>query len=157
MPVISGGKVIEGALGRGGDPVAESTAGDPFVSGSIRTARARWSFAVDGGAVGSINGIGSNIVPSGAVVVGTLINVVTAVTSGGAGTLAVGVEAAGDQQTAAAVSGAPWSTTGWKWATQTLTTAPDVTTQARDIVFTIATAALTAGVVDVYVFYLVTS
>jgi hypothetical protein len=154
MPVISGGKVIEGALARGTDPLSDATAAFPYVTGALRVARVRYSFAVDGGAIGSINGAGATIIPSGAVVLATLLNVVTAVTSGGAATLAVGVEAAGDQQTGTAVSGAPWSTTGWKWATQTFTTAPDVTTAARDVVFTIATATVTAGVVDAYVFYL---
>ena len=157
MPIISGGRVIEGALSRSGDPLSESTAGDPFVSGAMRVARARYSFAVDGGAVSTINAIGSTIIPSGAVILATLINVVTAFTTSASGTMAVGVEAAGDQQTAAVVSGAPWSTTGWKWATQTFTTAPDVTTAARDIRFDIATGAITAGVADVYVFYLVTA
>ena len=157
MATITGGKVIEGAIPRSADPTSESSAAFPFVTGALRVARARYSFAADGGAVGTINGVGATIIPSGAVVIGTLLNVGTIVTSGGAGTLAVGVEAAGDQQAAAAVSGAPWSTTGWKWATQTFTTAPDVTTAARDVTFTVATAALTAGVVDAYVFYLVTS
>ena len=147
--------IIEGAISRGGDAIAEASGGHPFATGGLRVARARWSFAVDGGAVSTINGAGATIIPSGAVVVATLLNISTAVTSGGAGTLAVGVEAAGDQQTAAAVSGAPWSTTGWRWATQTFTTAPDVTTAARDIRFDIAAVALTAGVVDVFVFYLV--
>src|SRR4051794_39170709 len=108
--------VIEGALRRGGDPTAESSAANPYISGGLRMARGRYSFAADGGAVSSIALIGSTIVPSGAVVLATLINVVTIPTSGGSATIALGVEAAGDQQTAAAISGAPWSTTGWKWA-----------------------------------------
>lgn len=157
MAIISGGTVIEGALARPGAPTAEATAAFPYVTGALRVARARYSFAADGGAVGDIALAGATVIPSGAVVIGTLINVVSAPTSGGAATVALGVEAAGDQQTAAAISGAPWSTTGYKWATQTLTTAPDVTTAARDITLTVAVAALTAGIVDVYVFYLVTS
>lgn len=157
MPVLTGGKVIEGAQSRAGDPTAESAAGATHVAGGFRVARGRYSFAADGGAVGAIALTGATVIPSGAVIVGTLINVLTAPTSGGAATVALGVEAAGDQQTAAAIDGAPWSTTGWKWATQTLTTAPDVTTAARDITLTVATAALTAGIIDVYVFYLVTS
>lgn len=139
---------------RGTDGVAEATAAVPFALAGLRVARARYSFAVDGGAVGTIALAGASVIPLGAVVMATLINVVTVPTSGGAATISVGVEAAADQQAAAAISGAPWSTTGWKWATQTFTTAPDVTTAARDIVAAVATAALTAGVFDVYVFYI---
>ncbi len=139
---------------RGIEAIPEANSGVPFSANALRVARARYSFAADGGAVGSINLAGASIIPAGAIVLATLLSVVTPPTSGGAATIAVGVEAAGDQQTAAAISGAPWSAAGAKWATQTFTTAPDVTTAARDIVATIATAALTAGVFDVYVFYL---
>lgn len=139
---------------RGTDALSEATANTPFAIGGLRIARARYSFAADGGAVSTIALAGSSIIPSGAVVLASLINVVTVPTSGGAATISVGVEAAADQQAAAAISGAPWSTTGAKWATQTFTTAPDVTTAARDISIDIATAALTAGVFDVYVFYI---
>lgn len=157
MPIISGGLVIEGAQPRTSDPTADAVTGASFAAGALRVARARYSFAADGGAIGTVALMGAALIPNNAVIVATLINVLTIPTSGGAATVALGVEADGDQQAAAAISGAPWSTTGWKWATQTFTTAPDVTTAARDISMAIATAALTAGVIDVYVFYLATA
>jgi hypothetical protein len=140
-----------------GASLSEANANIPFAVGALRVARASYSFAADGGAVSTIALTGSTVVPSGAIILATLLNVTTAPTSGGAATISVGVEAAADQQAAAAISGAPWSTTGAKWATQTFTTAPDVTTAARDISIAVATAALTAGAFDVYVFYILPS
>lgn len=120
--------------------------------GQKKVARADYDFAVDGGAVSAITLRGDSI-PSGAVIVDVLLHVETAVTSGGAATLAIGTEAATDMNAADAVSGAPWSTTGAKRGDFTATTAPVKTTAARGIVATIATAALTAGKFSVLVWY----
>jgi hypothetical protein len=151
MPVISGGIVIEGAQPRSSDPTTEGQA----ATGVVHVVKASYSFAVDAGAMGSINLLPSAAIPAGAIVLGTLINVITPPTSAAqTATIGIGVEAAADQLTAAVVSGAPWSTAGWKWATQTLTTAPDVTTQARNVFANVAVQALTAGVFDVYVMYM---
>jgi hypothetical protein len=149
MGVITGGKVIEGAISRSGAPSAE---GANF--GGLRTARADYDFSVDGGAVGTLGLIGSAAIPSGAVIVGGYVDVQTALTSGGSATVAIQVEAANDVVNAAAVSGAPWSTTGRKNVIPAFTgTASLKTTQARDISLVIATAALTAGKFTVYLFY----
>lgn len=156
MAIITGGKVIEGSLPRVGDPTADAVTGASFAAGAIRVARARYSFAADGGAIGTVALMGAALIPANAVILAGLVNVI-AVPVGATATIALGVEAAGDLQTAAGVGAAPWSAIGWAYATQTFTTAPDVTTAARDISMTIATAALTAGVFDVYVFYIVTA
>ena len=132
-------------------PVAEGTTG-------LKTAEGEYDFAVDGGAVGSItlrsvNAAGAAL-PVGAVIMGGYVDVLTAVTSGGAGTVAINSEGAGDLVAAAAVSGAPWSTTGRKSVIPVFTGASTVkTTAARNLVATIATAALTAGKFRVVVFY----
>lgn len=121
----------------------------------IKAARGRWDFSQDGGAVGTIVTTAEKI-PTGAYILGGFVEVDTAVTSGGAGTLAIQVEAANDIVNAAAVSGAPWSTTGRKSVIPVFTGATTVlTTAARDISAVIATAALTAGVVDIVLFYAV--
>jgi hypothetical protein len=157
MAIISGGRIIEGARVRGGAMSAEVTAGAPAVYGALRGVRVRYDFAVEGGGVGTIGLAGATVVPSGAVVLGGFVDVVTPPTSGGAGTLALQVEAAGDLVAAAAVSGAPWSTTGRKSVLPVFTGASSLkTTAARDISAVIAAAALTAGVVDVYLFYVET-
>jgi hypothetical protein len=119
----------------------------------LKAIRGRWDFAVDAGAIGSTN-MTSIQIPSGAVIVSGYVEVNTAATSGGAGTLAITVEGAGDIVAAAAVSGAPWSTTGRKSVIPVATGATSVkTTAARYIVATIAAATLTAGQVDVVLFY----
>jgi hypothetical protein len=105
-----------------------------------------YDFAVDGGAIGDINLIGATDIPSGALLRDAVINVLTVPTSGGAPTIAIYAESAADIQAAAAISGAPWSTTGYKAASALKAGAnPIKTTAARDIKATIATATLTAG------------
>lgn len=120
--------------------------------GQPKVAVGLYDFAVEGGAVSTITLRGDTI-PSGAIIVDALLHVDTAVTSGGVATVSVGSEAAADLQTAAAVSGAPWSTTGAKRATFTATTAPVKTTAARSVSIAVATAALTAGKFRVLVWY----
>lgn len=121
--------------------------------GGRRSAVGAYSFASLGGAVGDIALAGDSI-PSGAIVLDAYINVTTALTSGGAATVAIKVEGAADINAADAISGAPWSTTGAKRADFTATTAPVKTTAARSIVATVGTAALTAGVFTVVVEYI---
>lgn len=120
--------------------------------GRTKWARASYSFAVDGGAVGDIV-LRGNTIPSGAVILDALLKVDTALTSGGAATVAVKVEGAADINAADAISGAPWSTTGAKRCDFTATTAPITTTAARSITATVATAALTAGAFSVAIAY----
>lgn len=113
--------------------------------------KVEYDFATDGGAVGDITLGGS--VPSGAVILGGYLRVVTAPTSGGAATVAVKLEGAGDIVAAAAISGAPWSTTGYKDIIPDSTGSTAVrTTNTRAVAATIATAALTAGKFEVFLF-----
>lgn len=120
----------------------------------FRAARGDYSFAADGGAVGTIALTGATLIPAGATILGGFLDVTAGVTSGGAATIAVQVEGAGDIVAAAAVSGAPWSTTGRKSVIPAFTGATAVrTTAARDISIVIATAALTAGAFKVVLFY----
>lgn len=120
----------------------------------ILVARAKYDFAVDGGAVGAISLMPAAVLPSGALILAAFLNVTTAPTSGGAATIGLDSEAAADLQTAVVISGAPWSTTGWKALTKTFATAPIKLTAARNPAITVGTAALTAGVFEVIVFYL---
>jgi hypothetical protein len=119
--------------------------------GQPKPAVGLYDFAVEGGAVGDITLRGDTI-PSGAIVTDALIHVDTVLT-GATATVAIKVEGAADINAADAISGAPWSTTGAKRADFTATTAPVKTTAARSIVATVGTAALTAGVFKVVVWY----
>lgn len=121
--------------------------------GAIKTARGDYSFAVDGGAVSTIPLMGATGIPSGSIVLGGFLEVTTAVVGAGA-SLGIQIEAAGDTVAVAAVSGAPWSTTGRKSIIPAFTGATTLkTTAARDISAVISAAVLTAGVFSVVVFY----
>lgn len=118
------------------------------------TARATYSFAKNGGAVGDIVLTGDTI-PKGAIVLDTLIKVETAPDSANdTATIAVKVQSAADLQEAKVISGAPWSTTGAKRGSLDADTAPILTTARRKITATVAVQALTAGKFKVYVRYL---
>jgi hypothetical protein len=127
----------------------------PFITASTHViARNVYDFAVDGGAVSTIALRGDKI-PSGAIITSGLIVVKTVLTSGGAATVGISTEAASDLQSAAAVSGAPWSTATPKRTTLTATGAPIQTTAERTPSAVIAAAALTAGKFVVYTWYIV--
>lgn len=129
------------------------TGGYPTAS-DVKAARGRFSFTTDGGAQGDIDLTSTAQIPSGAYITHGFVEVDTVLTSGGAATVAVKVEGAGDIVAAAAVSGAPWSTTGRKSIVPVATGATSVkTTAARKIQATVATADLTAGAFDVVLFY----
>lgn len=153
MAVITGGKIIEGAQARVQSPVAE---GSTAYAGALKWARARYDFAVEGGAVSTIALIGTALIPSGAIILGGFVEV-TVVPVGAGASIAVQVEAANDIVSAAAISGAPWSTTGRKSIVPVFTGATTVkTTAARDVSVVISAAVLTAGVFDVFVAYIET-
>jgi hypothetical protein len=129
----------------------------PIIEGTTgrKTAIAEYDFAVDGGAVGTItlrgvDAIGNNI-PSGAVVTGGFIDVLTGVASA-TGTVALQVESAGDLLVAVSPTAA--LTTGRKSIVPAGTGATAVkTTAARNLTMVIGTAALTAGKFRLVVLY----
>jgi hypothetical protein len=124
-------------------------------AGGIQMVRGRYNFAVDGGAVGDIDLTPTGAVPALAVITHGFMEVDAAVTGAGA-SVAVKVEGAGDIVAAAAISGAPWSTTGLKSVIPVGTGATAVkTTVARKIQATVSGAVLTAGAFDVVLFFTV--
>ncbi len=137
-------------------PFIESSVAEGSNAPRTKVARGVYDFAVDGGAISTIALMGATAIPSGAIISRGFIEVHTALTSGGAATIAVQVNAANDISTAVAV--ASW-TTGVKNVlpaptSGALTTATAVkTTAARDISIVIAAAALTAGRFSVVLFY----
>lgn len=115
----------------------------------LMTAHARYDFAVDGGAVSTIVPSNSAIIPDNAIITNVFHSTTTALTSGGSATLAI---TAGGVTLNAAVAfdNADYADEG-----VIANAVNDKTTSATGIQFVIATAALTAGVVDVYVQYYV--
>ena len=132
-------------------PVIEGTTG-------LKSAQGEYDFDVDGGAVSTITlrsgPTDGGDLPQGSVILGGYIEVDTILTSGGSATVSVGSEAAADLQAVAAISGAPWSSTGRKAVVPVFTAATSIkTTARRSLSIAIATAALTAGKFRVVVFY----
>lgn len=154
MAVITGYPVAPGVLARGGSlATAEGIEG-----AAVRVVRARYDFAADGGAVGTIALLGATSIPSGAVILGGWLDVLTILASGGSATAALRVEGAGDIIAATAFGSSPWSSTGRKSVVPAFTGATSVqTTAARDVSLVIAVAALTAGKFDAYLVYIETA
>jgi len=132
MPVITGGRVIEGGIVRRGQ------------------ARASYDFTRQGGAIGNI--ALPPIIPNGSVAIGGYISVITPPVGAGA-SIAVTLESAGDLQAAAVISGAPWSTTGRKAITPQAVASSIGLTADRAVTINITGAPLTAGRFDVMVYF----
>lgn len=124
-------------------------------STTVKTWKGSYSFAVDGGAQGTIV-MRSNDgpIPSGSYILGGVLEVTTQLDSLGSATVAVQVEGANDTVTATAFGSAPWSSTGRKdvipdstGSTSVLTTAP------KNPSIVIAVADLTAGVFNLILEY----
>ena len=122
---------------------------DAINNGTLKIAKFVFDAGVAANRTAGAHGTGV-ILPAGAIVVGGFFSVVTKFTSAetNTGTIAISVEGANDIQTAAAVSGAPYSTTGGKAIVPKINT-PESTsitlTKDREITCTVAVAALTAG------------
>lgn len=135
-----------------------SSRGNGVIGGSQYVGRTKWArayydFATDGGAVGAITLRGDKL-PSGAVILSSVIKVDTVVTSGGAATVSIGVQSATDVRAAATLSTAPaLDATGNKLGATTRASAPVSTTADKDVVATVAVAALTAGRFSVLIEY----
>ena len=111
------------------------------------TAHAKYDFAVDGGAASTIVPDNSAIIPDNAVITNVFHSTTTALTSGGSATLAL---TTGGVTLNAAVA---FDNADYADESVIANAVNDKTTSSTGIQFVIATAALTAGVVDVYVQY----
>ncbi len=124
-------------------------------STDVKTWKGSYAFATDGGAVSTIT-LRSNDgpIPVGSYILGGILEVTTALDSGGSATAAIQVEGANDTITATAFGSSPWSSTGRKSLIEVNTGATSVkTTAARNPALVIATAALTAGVFNLILQY----
>ena len=127
--------------------------------GTMNVARATYDFAVNGGAISAI-GLGVTI-PNNAVVIGGFYDVITTCTSAAdTGTGALSVNSANDIVTAVAIgTGTPFDA-GLR-AIIPKSNTPETTgiklTAAREITFTIAVQAFTAGKFEVFLHYVQSS
>jgi hypothetical protein len=120
----------------------------------MKVAYFEYDFAKDGGAVGDITLRGANI-EKGAVVVGGMIDVETAVTSGGAATVALKLATAADVLAATGKASFSLNATLDVVPVRTAATAVKLTAN-KDLTMTVAVAALTAGKFTVALYYVVT-
>lgn len=111
---------------------------------------ATYDFAVHGGAVGTIP-LGVTM-QKGTVIWDGFVRVLTALGSAAAGTASLKVVNSEDLVADAAVSGAPWSSTGLKNVIPdgAAAQAIEVTTEGTDISLVITTGALNAGKMEIH-------
>lgn len=125
--------------------------------GNLRVARFAFDCATVANRPIGAHGTGVTL-PANAIVAGGFVDVNTAFTSAdtNTGTIAISVETANDIISAAAVSGAPYSTIGRKAIVPKANT-PESTsvkaTVAREITCTVAVAALLTGKLTGYLYY----
>ena len=121
--------------------------------GTLNTGKAIYDFAVDGGAIALITPKKTFTLPKNAVVVACTVNSTTAVTSAGASTMSIGTSAGSSAASLlGATAKASMSLNALINGAATFA-APVKMTAQGDITVTIATAAQTAGVVEVTVMY----
>jgi len=121
----------------------------------LQIAKAIYRFAVDGGAQAEIVPKITAGLPKNAVIVGGTINATTACTSGGSATIAVGTTAGSAANSLLTATAVASFTTNALINSAATFAAPVKLSAAGSISVTVATANLTAGVVEVTLLYFV--
>jgi len=111
--------------------------------------RAKYDFGIDGGEQGAIALANNFSLPIGAMIIGAWTDVKTAMASGGSATVALAVGGV-TIKAATAMDDAAYTGIDYHLAR----TSSALTSAAGSVSFTVATADLTAGVVDIYVEYI---
>jgi hypothetical protein len=130
---------------------------DLNINGSTGVAWAKYSFAVNGGAVSTITpAVAFNtVIPDNAIITSVIINSTTALTSAGAATVSIGTSGGSSASALLGVTGYATFTLDKLLAGVPVWTAPIKMTASGSITFTIAGAALTAGIIEVFVSFYV--
>lgn len=128
----------------------------PIIEGAVSRGVAKFSYDFDaqGGVKGDITLAGTPL-PDNAIVWDGVVDVITPLTGGGSATAAVSTaQSANDLITAAAVTGAPWSTAGSKALVPVGDASNSIKmTAERAPKLVIGTAALTAGKFNLFIEY----
>ncbi|RKY07151.1 MAG: hypothetical protein DRP56_06240 [Planctomycetota bacterium] len=114
-----------------------------------------YDFDKHGGAVGAISVQGDGI-PAGAIITSGVVHVKTACTSGGSATVSIGIATAADMLAATAVASLTANALLDVVPDGTATNMVRLTSADNTAIFTVATAALTAGKIVLAVEYFVT-
>lgn len=129
------------------------TVGNAQYTGRTKWSRHYYDFATDAGAIGTITLRGDKL-PSGARVLSAYLDVTTLVaTTGGTGTVAIGINSTTDLRTAVVVGTAPAINATGCILSLVTRAAPITLTADKDVVVTVATNAITAGAFSVLVEY----
>lgn len=124
-----------------------------ILTGGLQVAHFKYDFAVDGGAVGAITPANSDTLPDNAIIIGSTINSTAAVTSSGSATVSVGTTAGSSAAALlAATAKASLSLDAVLNGVATLAV-PVKLTAAGQINITVAVAALTAGVIEGWIYF----
>lgn len=123
--------------------------------GVMRVAHAIYSFAVDGGVIGAITPVLTAVIPANAIMVAGTVNSTTAVTSAGAATVSVGTTAGSSAASILAATGKASFTLDALLNSALVFATPIKMTAAGSINITVGTAALTAGILEIFVAYYV--
>lgn len=140
----------------GGENLRKSRLGTQMIDKKLQVMRATYDFAVEGGAIQAhnlkdVDGKDA-VLPDNAVIMKTIVDVITAPTSGGAPTISLGANTGVDLKALTAIA----SYTGIVAAIPVGTAATAVkTTAKRTLTATIAVATVTAGKFHVWVEYYV--
>ena len=134
---------------------AKLTASSDIGLGVLRVARAKYSFAVDGGLVSTITPASNATIPDNAIIVGGTINSTTAVTSGGAATVSIGTPAGSSAASLIGATGKASYSIDANLNMVATFAAPVKMSAAGEITLTVADAAVTAGIIEVTVLYFV--
>jgi hypothetical protein len=148
VTAIGAGKVLESML------AAASAVG----LGTVRVAHMKYDFAVDGGVAGEIIPSGSPTLPSKAIIIGGIANVTTALlAAGGAANVSIGTHAGSAADSLkAATAKATYALNALLALTPVFTAASSFKMSASgQMSITVDTNNLTAGVMEVFVVYLV--
>lgn len=123
--------------------------------GVLRVARAKYSFAVDGGAISTITPNLNATIPDNAIIIGGSINSTTAPTSGGLATISFGTSAGSSATSLLGITAIATFTLDSTINSVATFAAPVKMTASGSITLTIADFVLTAGIIEVTLLYFV--
>lgn len=147
----SAGTVLAGFTGAGLPLLPDSAIG----LGLLRVAHAKYSFAVDGGLTGAITPVLTAVIPANAILLAGSVNILGAALSAGAATVSVGTTAGSSASSILAATAKASLTLAALINAVPVFATPVKMGAAGSINITVGTADLTAGIIEVFVLYVV--
>lgn len=120
-------------------------------------AKAIYDFSVDGGAISTITPVQTVELPDNAIIVGGTVNSTTACTSGGSATVSIGTSAGSSTTALLAATAVASLSADARINVVPVFATPVKLTAKGNVTFSIATATLTAGIIEVNLIYYIAS